>query len=217
MDIHRILIIAFPVLLGLTVHECAHGWMAKRLGDPTAERMGRITLNPLPHLDLMGTIMLFFSGLIGWAKPVPVDPRYFKNPARDMGLVALAGPVSNLIVAFFFGLLLKIMFGFEETITANLSESMISNIISILLMGVIINVGLAIFNLLPLPPLDGFRVASIFMPRKWVIFGLQYSFIWMLILIALMLLGVIGEILNPLRFSISSLFLPDEIARAIFK
>ena len=100
--IQRLIISAPPILLALTVHECSHAYTAYKLGDPTAKMLGRVTLNPIKHLDPIGTIMLFFSGLFGWAKPVPVNPRNFSNLSRDMMLTALAGPVSNLALAAFF-------------------------------------------------------------------------------------------------------------------
>ena len=95
----KIILTAPPILLALTIHECAHAWVANRLGDPTAKMLGRVTLNPIKHLDPIGTLMLFFSGLFGWAKPVPVNPRNFRNIGRDMMWVSLAGPLSNLALA----------------------------------------------------------------------------------------------------------------------
>src|SRR4030066_814004 len=104
----KIILTAPPILLALTIHECAHAWVANRLGDPTAKMLGRVTLNPIKHLDPIGTLMLFFSGLFGWAKPVPINPRNFRNMSRSIVLVSLAGPLSNLALAALFAIAYKI-------------------------------------------------------------------------------------------------------------
>jgi Zn-dependent protease len=142
------------VLLALTVHELAHGMAAKMMGDRTAEYQGRLTLNPLSHLDLLGTLMLFF-GPFGWAKPVPVNPMNFKNPLRGMALVAAAGPLSNITLAAIAGLFFRLDLVLPNTLSALF--------LSIFFM---INIGLAVFNLLPIFPLDGSRILMAFLSKN---------------------------------------------------
>jgi len=153
------LIFAPPILLALTFHEYSHAYVANRLGDPTAKLMGRLTLNPLVHLDLLGTAMLFIVH-IGWAKPVPVNPGYFKNPRRDMLWVSLAGPASNLLLALLFGLMLRGI-GLER-LSAN-----ITILVRMIWYGLYINIILAVFNLLPIPPLDGSKILAGLIPREY--------------------------------------------------
>jgi Zn-dependent protease len=148
-----------PLLLAIILHESAHGWVAEKLGDPTARNLGRITLNPIPHIDPIGTIILpaililaQSSFLFGWAKPVPVNPYYFQNPRKGMLQVALAGPVTNMSLALLFGLVFRFLhfFGLEEGVFLSLTIMVI--------WGVIINLVLAVFNLIPIPPLDGSKI-----------------------------------------------------------
>jgi len=150
-DDPRLLLPALPVmLLALVVHEWAHAYSAWRLGDPTARALGRMTLNPVAHLDLFGTICLVLIGF-GWAKPVPVDPRYLEHPRRDMMWIAAAGPLSNLIQAARFGLLVRMLGGLSASGVGEFFLTMITY-------GVFINCALAVFNLLPVPPLDGSKI-----------------------------------------------------------
>jgi len=150
-DDPRLFLPALPaMLLALVVHEWAHAYSAWRLGDPTAKAMGRMTLNPAAHLDLFGTICLVLIGF-GWAKPVPVDPRYLEHPRRDMMWIAAAGPLSNLIQAAFFGLLVRALGGISVSGVGEFFVTMITY-------GVFINCALAVFNLLPVPPLDGSKI-----------------------------------------------------------
>lgn len=163
--IQRLLITAPPILLSLTVHECAHAWAADKMGDPTAKMLGRLTLNPLKHLDPIGTLMLFFSGLFGWAKPVPVNPRNFRNLRRGDIIVSAAGPASNLALAVIFAVIIRLM----GLIVPNIGLSMPGIYRPLLLMaemGVIINIGMAVFNMLPIPPLDGSHVLSSLLPAR---------------------------------------------------
>jgi Zn-dependent protease len=143
------------VLLALTIHEFSHGYFAYRMGDPTAARMGRLTLNPLPHLELLGTICLLFAP-IGWAKPVPINPLNFHN--RRMGILVstAAGPASNLALAIVFALLLRAIMHWGD---GRLDENMYHAAVLMALTGVLINIGLAVFNCLPLYPLDGFHIS----------------------------------------------------------
>ncbi len=155
-----ILFVAMPaILFALTFHEYAHAWAAWKLGDPTARSMGRLSLNPLVHLDPAGTIMLVITVMsgfgIGWAKPVPVDPRYLRNPRKDMLWIALAGPVSNLILAF-------ILVGIFTHMPSG--GALNETLRQMLRYGIIINLALAFFNMLPIPPLDGSRVLKGLLP-----------------------------------------------------
>jgi Zn-dependent protease len=155
-----------PLLFAITVHEVAHGWMAKRLGDPTAQRLGRLTLNPLKHIDPMGTvvvplIMLFATGFVfGWAKPVPVTYENLRHPKRDMAIVAIAGPGSNLLMAVLWAFVAKIATLLPGGEVTQVSEF----IFNMGVLGVSINIVLMLLNLIPLPPLDGGRVAVGLLP-----------------------------------------------------
>ncbi len=150
-NLERLVLLAPVFLLAITVHEFSHGYIAYRLGDPTAKMAGRLTFNPLAHLDLFGTLAIIFIGF-GWAKPVPVDPRNFANPRKDNLWVALAGPVSNFITAFVFGLIFRLF-------SPLLAGSQVGEIILMMIyLAVWINLILTIFNLLPIPPLDGFHI-----------------------------------------------------------
>lgn len=188
------LAIALPaVLLALTIHEFAHGWVACRLGDPTARSQGRLTLNPLAHLDPIGTLALFFSP-IGWAKPIPVDVRFLRHPRRDFMLIAAAGPASNFLLATACALCLRLVpwnsFGRELFWLVEPLQLMVW-------MAVAINVSLFVFNLIPIPPLDGSRVLSYFLPvRHAVVYNRlePYGFIVIMLLIVT---GVMDPIFGP--------------------
>lgn len=176
------LLLAPPILLALTFHEYAHAYVAYRLGDDTAARQGRLTLNPLVHLDLLGTIMLFIIQL-GWAKPVPVNPQNFKNPRQGMFWVAVAGPLSNIVLAAICGLLLRLFDSFALEAGGYLYLRMM------LRTAVIINLILAFFNLIPIPPLDGSKVLFSFVPPRFDRFMFQLSRFGPFLLLAIILLG----------------------------
>lgn len=166
------------ILIALTVHEWAHAVVADRLGDPTPRSEGRLTLNPIAHLDPLGTL-LFFIIRFGWGKPVPINPRYFKNIRRDSALVAIAGPISNLILAFiaFFLLLafapqaLQIVSSDSLMMTAGYGERLHAFFAEVLTKSLFINLGLMAFNLLPIAPLDGSKILQAFIPARY-----EYSF-----------------------------------------
>ncbi|MBN1578141.1 MAG: site-2 protease family protein [Chitinispirillaceae bacterium] len=156
------LILRIPaILIALTVHECAHGWVAFRLGDRTAYDAGRVTLNPFVHLDLFGTLMLLF-GPFGWAKPVPVDPRYFQNPKKSMLQVSAAGPASNIALALLFGYTLRLIG------VADPSLGMHPYLVKFLTLSILMNTGIAFFNLLPVPPLDGSKILLGMLPNRLI-------------------------------------------------
>ena len=196
----KIAISAIPILLAITVHEASHGYAAKYFGDLTAERMGRISLNPFKHIDPVGTILLpaltlFFGGvLFGWAKPVPVNFGNLRHPKKDMLWVAAAGPASNFVMAVLWSLLLG-------TIKYKLSQGVYSPLFPFLLqmsfVGVTINVVLMVLNLLPMPPLDGGRIAVSLLPNHLAIKLAQVEKYGFAILIALMFTGVLGKIIGP--------------------
>lgn len=180
------------ILLALSVHEFAHAYMAYKLGDNTAKSQGRLTLDPIAHIDPVGFLMLLFAGF-GWAKPVMVNKRNFKHPVRDDNLVSLAGPVSNFILAIIFTLVLKIMYMF------NLQYVLIGGILINVVYGIIIiNVGLGIFNLIPIPPLDGSHVLFNMLPSKYYYQMMQNYHIIQMIFIILFITGILGNLISPL-------------------
>ena len=193
------MLLALPViLLALSLHEAAHGFAAYKLGDPTARNFGRITLNPIKHLDPFGFICMLLSGF-GWANPVPVNSRNFRKPRRDMALTALAGPASNLLLAFFFLLLLRFVgFGWLWQITypSELAANMAYFFVLFLYYGVQLNVTLAVFNLLPIPPLDGSRSLFILLPPRLYFKIAPYERYITLAVLLLLLLGPLSEFIG---------------------
>ena len=193
------LLLSLPiVLLALSVHEMAHGYVAYCLGDPTARSLGRLTLNPLKHLDPYGFICMLLVGF-GWANPVPVNSRYFKKPRRDIALVGLAGPLSNLLLAVVFLLLLRFI-GFswlaQMTVTSQMQFNLIYFTCILLYYGVYMNVTLAVFNLLPVPPLDGSRIFYIFLPPRLYYKIMQHQRTITLVVMALLLLGPLSAVIS---------------------
>ncbi len=165
-----ILLLEIPVImLSLSLHETAHGYVAYKLGDGTAKAFGRLTLNPAKHLDLIGTLFMFLFGF-GWAKPVPVNTRNLRHPKRDMALVSLAGPLSNLLLALVFALVYIAMWRFfpnEAMEGLELREASAAGIATVMCyLGLIINVGYAVFNLIPIPPLDGSNILIGILPQR---------------------------------------------------
>jgi Zn-dependent protease len=194
------LLLTIPgVFWAISFHEFCHGYAAKLVGDPTAERQGRLSLNPLAHFDLWGTLMLLFFGF-GWAKPVPINTRYFKNPKRDMIIVALAGVAGNFLTAIVCVLFMRAFGPLWVRFTGRAGFWVIFQVIQV-------NMGLAAFNLIPIPPLDGSKVLYAFLP-----FGALRYYYWMeqygmFILIFLLMTGIIDIFFYPI-FSLLSALLP---------
>lgn len=202
--IQQVAVWSLPVLFAITVHEVAHGWVAWRLGDPTARMLGRLTLNPLKHIDPIGTVLVpltlialsqFTSGglfIFGWAKPVPITVENLRHPKRGMALVAIAGPTANLIMALLWALIMKV--------AQILTGGALGLSIPLAYMagaGIAINVLLLVLNLLPIPPLDGSRVVAGFLPDP---LAWKYSRIeqyGLIILLLLMMTGILGKIMWP--------------------
>lgn len=195
--LYTIAVWALPVLLAITLHEAAHGWVADKLGDPTARNLGRISLNPIKHIDPIGTVvlplaLLFMSGfIIGWAKPVPVDPRHFKQPHLDMAMVALAGPASNFVMACGWALLIVL----SQATTGGWLAGFLFNMGSA---GITINLILMVLNLLPIPPLDGGRVIAGIMPPQMAASFMRIEPYGLFIIIGLLVSGILGKIIWPM-------------------
>ena len=206
--IQRIVVWVLPVIFAITVHEVAHGWVAKQYGDNTASSLGRLTLNPIKHIDLFGTIilpgLLLMTGtgfIFGWAKPVPVDPRNFKNPLQDMAVVALAGPVANLLMALIWALVIRLGIAIGTG-----AEAISLPLIYTGVAGISINLVLALINLLPIPPLDGSRILTGILPRYWA--G-QYNRLepyGFYILLALLYFKILNVLLEYPMFIVQKVF-----------
>ncbi|MBE0584611.1 MAG: site-2 protease family protein [Desulfofustis sp.] len=191
-----------PLLLALTLHEYAHGYVAYRFGDPTAFQAGRLSLNPLKHLDPIGTIA-FFLIKIGWARPVPVNAAYFRNPRRDMLWVALAGPLTNLILAIISALLLRaVLIGGALLPDLPLIEAVLVPFSLMLATSVWINLVLCIFNFLPIPPLDGGRIMTGLLPRQLALRFASVERYGFILVLVLAFTGVLSTIILPvIRFA----------------
>lgn len=213
--IRELSLLAVPLLLALTFHELAHGAVAYALGDPTAKRAGRLTMNPIRHLDPMGTLVFVVTRMIGWAKPVPVDPRYFRNPAKGMVLVSVAGPLSNFlqaaVFAFILGRMALIRIGPEDEMLLKVLEPLM-NMAAI---AVTVNLALGFFNLLPIPPLDGSNIVAGLLPREVAARYMAIGRYGIFIIVLLALTGLFGRVLWPLitgsRHLLGQLFMPPGI------
>jgi len=197
--VEKIFIWAIPVLFAITVHEVAHGWVAGQLGDPTAKAAGRLTLNPVKHIDPLGTVvlplLLLYVGnfIFGWAKPVPVTWKNLSHPRRDMALVALAGPAANLLMMLIWAMLAKLVLIFPGDVVWGMN--LISYMCSA---GIIINIVLMVLNLLPILPLDGGRVFSALLPVSWARAYSHLEPYGLIILVVLLVTGVLDKVLRPI-------------------
>lgn len=202
MNIHSfirdLIILAPPLLLALTFHEFAHGYVANRFGDPTAKLAGRLTLNPLKHLDPIGTLAFFFIK-IGWAKPVPVNPRFFAHPKQDMLWVALAGPLTNLTLAVLSAMLAKGVWFLASVLPATpLVARILVPANEMLIASVWINLLLCIFNFLPIPPLDGSKILIGILPDTLALSYLKIEKYGFLLILILAFSGVLSKIILPI-------------------
>ncbi len=203
----ELMILAPPLLLALTLHEYAHGVVAYGFGDPTAKAAGRLTLNPLKHLDPIGTLAFFFIK-IGWAKPVPVNPGYFRNPKKDMLWVALAGPVTNLVLAVISALLAKTLWFIASLLTySTLLEQILVPLSGMLIASVWINLVLCIFNFLPIPPLDGSRILVGLLPDNLARSYLKVEKYGFVLVLVLAFSGILSKIIMPIISFANSILL----------
>lgn len=233
-----LMILALPaILLSLSVHEASHGYVAYRLGDPTAKNLGRLTLNPLKHINLFGFIcMLFFN--VGWANPVPINTRNFKNPRKGMAISAAAGPISNLCLAIIFTILLRLVliplssmmdglyflvpngYWLDESLRSNAAFTILSLLAVMLYLGISLNLNLMFFNLIPLPPLDGSRIAYVFLPTNIYFKVMQYERYIMIGFIVLLATGIVSLPLGFLTGALNNFLynitgMPEDILTVI--
>ena len=219
-----IMILGLPaILLSLSVHEASHGYAAYMLGDHTAKNMGRLTLNPLKHINPFGFIaMLFFR--VGWANPVPINTRNFRNPRKGMAISAAAGPLSNLCLAIIFTILLRLIlipigsiseglyltygnkYWIDESLQSNATFTVLSLLAVMLYLGISLNLNLMFFNLIPLPPLDGSRIAYIFLPTDLYFKVMQYERFIMIGFIVLLATGIVNLPLGYLTNGLTNIF-----------
>ena len=197
----RIAIWVLPVLFAITIHEVAHGWVARALGDPTAMMLGRLTVNPLKHIDPIGTVLLpgllLYAGgfVFGWARPVPVTRENLRDPHRDMALVAAAGPTANLVMALFWTLVVRL-----GTLIHEALPWLGVPLVYMGVAGIFINLILLLLNLVPILPLDGGRILAALLPRRVAARWARMEPYGLVILLALLALGVLGQALSPVLF-----------------
>ena len=202
--LYTFLALAIVLFTGIPFHEFAHGWTAERFGDRTARLSGRLTVNPFAHFDLFGTLMLFLVG-VGFAKPVPINPNNFRgNKKVGIAVTALAGPLSNLIIAFLFVVLGRLVNLLYLLIGGDLAFYYI--FIQVLFLAAQVNVGLATFNLIPLPPLDGWRILGLVLPAKWQFFAMKYQYYIVLLLFVLLATDILSTPLGIAQQWVLNLF-----------
>lgn len=214
MDIQRIAVSVLPILIAITFHEVSHGFVANKLGDPTAKFTGRLTLNPIAHIDPVGTVLmpalLLLSGLpvFGYAKPVPINPMNFRDPKRDMAISAAAGPVTNVVLAIISALLFKITYMIAlSSQSSGILQAIFTPLALMFRYSIGINVILASFNLIPIPPLDGGRVLAGFLPHRQAISFSKIEPYGFIILFVLIFTGIASYFVLPLANLFMSLVL----------
>jgi len=205
--IQQFAILAIPVLSAITMHELAHGYIAYLLGDPTAKNAGRLTLNPIKHLDPIGTIALFLVK-IGWAKPVPINAAYFANPRQGLILVSVAGPATNFLLAVVFALIFHLLSALLYTSAGATTLPVLQPLMYMCQAGVLINIGLGVFNLLPVPPLDGSNILAGILPPNLAQAFLRHSTYGFIILIVLLISGGAQKVIIPLIYGIGGFLVP---------
>jgi len=204
--IRQIALMAVPLLAAVTFHELAHGYVAYRLGDPTAKLSGRLTLNPVKHLDFLGTLVFIVTQMIGWAKPVPVNPYNLRNPKRDMIWVSLAGPVTNLLMAVVSALLYKLIIALPVQNVFFIKKVLVP-VALMLQISVVLNIGLAVFNAIPIPPLDGSKILMGILPPKQAIAYSRIEPYGFFIILALIFFRVIDYVIFPLIIFLRNLLI----------
>ena len=211
VSIKRLSVAFVPLMLGIILHEVAHGWAALKRGDPTAAMLGRLTLNPVPHIDPMGLFVFVLTSLtgpfvFGWAKPVPINPRNFRNIVKDTMLVSFAGPATNFLLSIGFAVLLRLLIEFFP-----LGEWQGNTVWDFFFLmfqtGVVVNIGLGWLNLMPIPPLDGSKILWGVLPPELGFQYMQLERYGFLVLILLLMTGALGYVLYPLiQFSVNTVF-----------
>lgn len=210
--IERIAIFLVPLLLGVVCHEVAHGYVAYLQGDSTAKSAGRLTLNPIRHLDPMGSFVFLLTSVIGafvigWAKPVPVNPYHFRNPRQGMILVSLAGPAANLLLAVLFSLGLRGLFPLLQQGGGVMVENVVYPLALICRAGLDVNIILALFNLIPLPPLDGSKILAGLLPAQWAFRYMRFERYGLIVVILLLATGVLAKIILPAFYAVRAILL----------
>lgn len=208
-DIYTLVLRLIIALIALPIHEYAHGYIAYRMGDYTAERQGRLTLNPLAHFDPIGTIAIVLFGF-GWAKPVPINPINFENPKKGMMISSLAGPLSNIGLAFIAMVLYKFSY---IPVYLGASGAFLATVQTFLLLMISINITLGVFNLIPIPPLDGSRIATYFLPQRIYFKIMQYENIIFIALLIALWFGVFDLPINIVSSAVTGIL--DYITRPI--
>ncbi|HLC16774.1 MAG TPA: site-2 protease family protein [Thermodesulfovibrionia bacterium] len=211
MDIIQFLreksLLILPILVAVTFHEVAHGMVAYKLGDTTAKDAGRLTLNPIKHLDLFGSLVFIITGIIGWAKPVPVNPSKLKNPKKDMMWVSLAGPAANIVIAILMAVVLRLLLQ-PLSVQSFFDVRILFPILTMLKIGVIMNIGLAIFNAIPVPPLDGSKILMGLLPLKQAIAFSKLEPYGIFILLILIMTDIVDYTIAPVIHILVKVLLP---------
>lgn len=206
MNVTELILLIPVLLLSLSFHEYSHGKVSNLLGDPTPKMMGRLTINPLAHLDLMGSLVLIITRRIGWAKPVPINPRYYKNPRKGMMWVGLAGPGANILLGTLFAIVLRVYLSLSDIVikggyiySSGYTGNFAFTLIRFMILAISVNFSLAIFNLLPIPPLDGSKILRGFLPPRYdrYFYKLEGP-VGMIVLLLLAYTGILMAIIGPI-------------------